>query len=206
MKLSRKRYGKKRGFSLTEMMVATAVFGIIMAAVTSFLLSSKNFASYNQGKLLINRDIRKFTSELGDYATYSSYFIIYNSYQNRLEMNEGKSGDFLILAFVDEDDPKAYTALVGYYRSATTTTAGPVRKFALKFDPPRTEDIEDLIPAPDAEGTHPEVIELSRGLSDGQLFYNFFGRSITVQGEILHRGSTLKQATNTYNFTVSPRG
>lgn len=200
------RSRKKGGFSLTEVMVATAVFGVVMGAVLSFLLSSKNFTSYNQGKLLINRDIRKFTSELGDYATYSSYFIIYNSYRNRLEMNEGQSGDFLLLAFVDESDPEAYTALVGYYRSATTTTAGPVRKFALKFDPPRKEDVEDLIPSIDSEGTHPEVIELSRGLSDGQLFYNFFGRSITVQGEILHKGSTLKQATNTYNFTVSPRG
>jgi len=196
----------KRGFTLTELLVTTAVFGVVMGAVVSFLLSSKNFSNYNQGKLLINRDIRKFTSELGDYATYSSYFIIYNSYKNRLEMNEGKSGDFLLLAFVDETDPDAYTALVGYYRSATTTTAGPVRKFAIKFDPPVNGDVEDLIPAIDAEGTHPEVIELSRGLSDGQLFYNFFGRSITVQGEILHKGSNLKQATNTYNFTVSPRG
>ncbi|MBK1880387.1 type II secretion system protein [Pelagicoccus mobilis] len=201
-----RRTSGRRGFTLTEMVVATAVFGVIMGAVMSFLLSSKNFSSYNQGKLLINRDIRKFTSELGDYATYSSFFIIYNSFKNRVEMNEGQSGDFLLLAFVDETDPSAYTALVGYYRSASTTTAGPVRKFAIKFDPPRSEDIEDLIPATSSEGTHPEVIELSRGLSDGQLFYNFFGRSITVQGEILHKGSNLKQATNTYNFTVSPRG
>lgn len=206
MKLRNSRFKRRSAYSLAEVMVATAVFGVVMGAVMSFLLSSKNFSSYNQGKLLINRDIRKFTSELGDYATYSSYFLIYNSFQNRVEKNEGQSGDFLLLAFVDEEDPEAYTGLVGYYRSATTTTAGPVRKFALRFDPPRKDLVENLIPDIDAEGTHPEVIELSRGLSDGQLFYNFFGRSITVQGEILHKGSSLKLATNTYNFTVSPRG
>ncbi len=201
-----RRKSLKRGYTLTEILVSTAVFGIIMAAVLTFLLSTKNFSSYNNGKLLINRDIRRFTSELSDYATYSSFFLIYDSYTNRVEINDDDSGDFLLLAFVDEENPSEYTALVGYYRSATTTTAGPVRKFAIKFDTPSAMDIEDLIPSIGSEGTHDEVIELSRGLSDGQLFYNFFGRSITVQGEILHQGSSQTQATNTYNFTVSPRG
>jgi len=38
------------------------------------------------------------------------------------------------------------------------------------------------------------------------LFYNFLDRSIMVRGEIIHRGAVGKRVTNTYNYTVSPRG
>jgi prepilin-type N-terminal cleavage/methylation domain-containing protein len=196
----------KRGFTLTEIMVTTVVAGIIMSAVMSFLLSTANFAAYNEGKLLVNHDIRKFTSELSDNATYSNFFVIYESFTNRTVVDDGGSGDFLVLAFVDDDNPSLYTAVIGFYRAATADTEGPVMRFSTLFDSPQNAPLEDLLPAPSSSGTHKEIIELSKGLSDGQLFYNFFNRSITVQGEILHQGSNLKRATNTYNFTVSPRG
>lgn len=194
------------GFTLVELLITLAVFTLVMGVAMSFLVRSANFAAYNEGKLFVNRDIRKFTSELSDYATYSNYFIIYKSFTDRTVVDEGGSGDFLVLAFIDVDNPAEFTGLVGFYRSATDATEGPVQRFHLEFDPPSDEYIEDLLPAIDTMGSHTEVIELSRGLSDERLFYNFFNRSITVQGEILHEGSTLKQATNTYNFTVSPRG
>ena len=194
------------GFTLVEVMVSLAAFSVVMAIAMSFLLSTSNFAKYSEGKLLVNRDIRKFTGELADYATFANYFIIYDSFSDREQRDEGASGDFLVLAFVDEDDSSAIAKLVGYYRSATASTEGPVRKFEIEFNPPSTAPLEDLLPAIAAECSHQEIIELSRGLSDGRLFYNFFNRSITVQGELIHQGSTTKQATNTYNFTVSPRG
>lgn len=196
----------KTGFTLVEVMVSTAAFTIIMGVAMSYLLSTLNLSSYNEGKLLVNRDIRKFTSELSDYATYANYFVIYDSFANRVQKDEGQSGDFLVLCFVDDEDPTKFDAVVGYYRSATADVEGPVRKFALFFDTPSSSSLESILPAVSTAGNHPEVIELSRGLSNGHLFYNFFNRSITVQGEILHQGSTLKQATNTYNFTISPRG
>lgn len=197
---------QKSAFTLSELMVTLAVFTIVMGGATSYLLSSSNFASYNEGKLLVNRDIRKFTSELSDYATYANYFKIYDTFASRNEVNDGGSGDFLLLGFHEASDPSKTTALIGYYRSATQSEEGPVQKFMLRFDPPSEEPIEDLMPSVDSAGSHMEVIELSKGLSDGKLFYNFFERSITVQGEILHSGSNFKRATNTYNFTVSPRG
>lgn len=200
------RATRKSGFTIAEVMVASTAFVIIMAVVLSFLLHTANFSSYNQGKLLVNRDIRKFTSELSDHATYSNYFIVYDSFTNRERKDEGTSGDFLVLANVNKEDPTLFESLTGYYRSATADTEGPVRKFTIEFDPPSSEPIEDLLPAVATVGQHQEVIELSRGLSNGYLFYNFFNRSITVQGEILHQGSNNKQATNTYNFTISPRG
>lgn len=187
-------------------MITTVVFGVIMGVVMNFLISSANFAAYNEGKLLVNHDIRKFTSELSDNATYANFFVIYESFANRTRVDDGGSGDFLVLAFVDEDDPSLYTKLIGFYRSATAATEGPVMHFDLEFATPQANSIENLLPSDNSSGTHEEIIELSKGLSDGQLFYNFFNRSITVQGEILHHGSNLKRATNTYNFTVSPRG
>jgi hypothetical protein len=50
-----------------------------------------------------------------------------------------------------------------------------------------------------------EVVELAKGLADNQLFSNFRERTIIVNGEIVH-GSAAKRVTDTYNFTVSPRG
>ncbi|EDY81931.1 prepilin-type N-terminal cleavage/methylation domain protein [Verrucomicrobiia bacterium DG1235] len=197
---------RKKAFTLVEVMVTTVVFGVVMGAVMSFLISSANFTAYNEGKLLVNRDIRKFTSELSDFATYSNFFVIYKSFTDRTVIDDGGSGDFLVLAFVDDDNPSLYTAVIGFYRSATEDTEGPVRKFAISYNTPQDELLADLLPAASTNGTHEEIIELSKGLSDGRLFYNFFNRSITIQGEILHQGSNLKRATNTYNFTVSPRG
>lgn len=187
-------------------MVTTLIFGLLMGSVVSFMLSTSNAAAYNEGKLLVNRDIRKFTSELSDYATYSNYFQIYRSFEDRTIMDEGSSGDFLVLAFVDEVDPTLITDLVGFYRAASQGAEGPVQKFEFHYDTPQIDPLGDLLPDPTSNGTHEEVIELSKGLSDGRLFYNFFNRSLTIQGEILHHGSNLKRATNTYNFTVSPRG
>lgn len=204
--MTQSKHRSKSGFTLVELIVTTAVFTITMGGILSYLLSSSNFASYNEGKLLVNRDIRKFTSELSDYATYSNYFKIYDTFRDRNEMNDGQSGDFLVLGFIDTKDPSKTKTLIGFYRSATDSEEGPVQKFTLEFEPSSEEPLEKLLPSVSSAGSHTEVIELSRGLSDGKLFYNFFDRSITVQGEILHRGNNFKRATNTYNFTVSPRG
>jgi prepilin-type N-terminal cleavage/methylation domain-containing protein len=197
----------KKGFTLVEVMVTTVVFGLIMGTTMSFLISTSNFAAYNEGKLLVNRDIRKFTSELSDQATYSNDFIIYESFTDRTIVTEGGSGDFLVLAFADESDPDLYSKVIGFYRAATNNAEGPVMRFTTEFATPQhSSALDSLLPAVDTIGTHEEIIELSKGLSNGQLFFNFYDRSITVQGEILHHGSNLKRATNTYNFTVSPRG
>lgn len=43
------------------------------------------------------------------------------------------------------------------------------------------------------------------GLADGASFLNFQNRSVVVRTKILH-GNRAKRVTNTYNFTVTPRG
>ncbi len=196
----------RQGFTLIEIMVTTTIFVVVMGTAMSFLLNSSNTTAYNEGKLLINRDIRAFTSELSDRATFANFFEIYTSFTDRSEQNAGRSGDFLVLVYTEPTDPSLYKRIIGYYRAASGSTEGPVQKFEIDYTTPASGNILDLLPATSTLGTHEEVIELSKGLSDGRLFYNFYDRSITVQGEILHEGSTLKRATNTYNFTISPRG
>jgi len=191
---------------LAELLITLTAFGLVMGATASLLLHSSNFAAYNQGKLLVNHDIRNFTSEMSDEATYSNFFVIYKSFTDRTVVDEGGSGDFLVLAYVDEENTSEYTKIVGFYRAATQTTEGPVCKFEFEYDQAQALPLAELLPNSGTLGSHDEIIELSKGLSDGRLFFNFFNRSITVQGEILHEGSLLKRATNTYNFTVSPRG
>lgn len=49
------------------------------------------------------------------------------------------------------------------------------------------------------------VLNNLEGLSSGLNFVNFQGRAIQVRSRILH-GNEAKRVTNTYNFTVTPRG
>ena len=49
------------------------------------------------------------------------------------------------------------------------------------------------------------VLNNLQGLSQNLNFVNYQGRSVLVRSRILH-GNQAKRVTNTYNFTVSPRG
>jgi hypothetical protein len=116
----------------------------------------------------------------------------------------------MVLVYKDPANLSKIERIVGYYRAPSNpsdpTSEGPVRKFDLTFSPSTTSALSSLLPATSTVGDHPEVIELSRGLSDGKLFYNYYDRSIMIRGEIIHRGTVTRRATNTYNFTVTPRG
>jgi len=191
---------------MIEVLVSVLIFSLVVAGIMRFFIQGWNFASYNTGKLGVNSDVRDFTTELSENATFANFFIVYNSFTDRTELNDAFSGDFLVLVYRDPNDRDKTERLVGYYRSALPNTEGPVRKFDIAFSPSSDAEIPTLLPATSTIDSHGEVIEISKGLANGQLFYNFFDRSVMVRGEILHYGSTSKRATNTYNFTVSPRG
>lgn len=75
--------------------------------------------------------------------------------------------------------------------------------------PSGTTTVEALLPPANstwAQATaHPIVINDLNGLSSGLTFLNFQNRSIVIRTQILH-GNQAKRVTNTYNFTVTPRG
>lgn len=212
------------GFTLIEVLVSLTIFGLAMVGSLGFLLQSLNTYSYDTGKLYVNRDIRTFTSELTDNATYANYFMIFPSFTTRsatttvngasvttdTSVNDGLSGDFLVLVYKDDADDTKVNRLVGYYRDpadpSSTTSQGPVRTFDITISPSSNAAVWTLLPAASTMHTNTKVLQLSVGLANHLLFYNYYDRSIMVKGQIFHSGSLIKGATNTYNFTVSPRG
>jgi len=223
-----------RGFTLVEILVTSSVMAIIMAVLMRGFIQGLNIYYYETGKILVNKDIRKFTSEMTEYATYANYFKIFPAYTNLsrsvdtlvnsadpdqgfttamtdTSVNDGLSGDCLVLVYKDATDDRKVARIIGYFRAPDATTGvGPVRRFDLPITPSSALPIWQLIPEISDPTIYPQVVELSRGLATGKLFYNFYDRAIIVKGEIIHRGgmrnSRNATATNTYNFTVSPRG
>jgi len=225
------------GFTLVEMLVGTTIFGIITIGLLRVFIQALSIYYYDTGRILVNHDIRKFTSEMTENATYANYFKIFPAYTNLSRtvdtlvnandpdqgfttaitdssVNDGISGDCLVLVYKDATDDRKIERLIAYFRAPTNpadaTSTGPVRKMDLKITPSSTLDVFRLIPEISDPTIYPEVIELSRGLANGKLFYNYYDKAIIVKGEIIHKGSFLNtknaSATNTYNFTVSPRG
>lgn len=234
------RRTRRTGMTLVEVLIATTISGLVMAGLIAVFIQALKIYDYDEKKLTINRYIRDFTTELTENATYANYALILPDFKTRINVSpvvnpstgdittaginvpveDGQSGDMLVLVFVDPADDQKIERLVGYYRAPDANDSegrGPVRRFELTFSPSSSSKAIALLPALSTLNTWPTVIELSQGLSDGRLFHNFYGRSVMVKGEIV-QGTKKKGAatqdnddlarivTNTYNFTISPRG
>lgn len=218
----------RRAFTLPEVIITLGISILVVTAALTFFIQGLNIFSFDVGKNLVNRDIRTFTSELADNATYANYFQVYPSFTTRTvtttvggvsvttpgNVEDKQAGDMLVLVFKDPTNVDLVNRIVGYYRApldpTKATSEGPVRKFDLRISPASSAAIHTLLPSASTYGTNEEVIEMSKGLANGRLFYNVRGKSVMVNGQIIHRGGLGKtryeRATNTYNFTVSPRG
>lgn len=208
-----------RGYTLVEMLVTVGLIGVVTLGLLSFTMQSMRIYFYDSGRLMVNKDIRTFTSDLATDAVASNYFRIYPDFQHRdTAVTDGNSGEFLVLIFTDSNVTTGailITQLVGYYRDpkdpTDPTSLGPVRKFNFNIaTADQGKSLPDLLTqyAPTtASSSNPVVIQLAQGLSDGNLFYDYYDRSIMIRGQIVDYGSKGgRAAINTYNFTVSPRG
>ena len=211
------------GFSLPELLITMTVVGFLMTGLTSFFYQSSVMLFTSDQKLKINADVRNLTSELTDNARDANHFTMYNSFYDAFRtqvpyedwrLRDGDAGDLLVLIFYGADPnpmdstPAPIVRIIGYYRSIDNQTenTGPVRKFDKAITgASQLLNVEQLVPDVTQESSFEQVIELSRGLANGCLFYNFRDRSIMVNGQILH-GNVAKRVTDTYNFTISPRG
>lgn len=216
---------RSRGYTLVEMLVTVGLMSVITVGVLRFAIQALNVYFYDSGRLMVNKDVRTFTSDLATDAVASNYFRIYPDFQNRTTaVTDGTSGEFLVLIYTESNVTTGailITQLVGYYRDPVDVTnpnsLGPVRRFDTGLpgtahaivSGDQTKDLPTLLAsyAP-TTGAHsnPVVIQLAQGLSDGNLFYDYYDRSIMIRGQIVERGNQVKSAVNTYNFTVSPRG
>ncbi len=216
----------RAGFTLTELLITLTIFGMVMADIGSFFLQTNKMLFTNTAKLQINRDIRAVTNEMTDNARNANHFTLYDSFYDDFRnptapttgadfrQRDAESGDCAVFIFYGTDPapwdttPPPIVRLVGYYRSIDNIpdNTGPIRKFDIAIPLANQNDtVEDLIPAISTVGTHRTIVEMSEGLANQRLFYNFRERSIMVNGQIYH-GNDAKRVTDTYNFTISPRG
>lgn len=220
------------GFTLVELLMTLAISGFVMIGVTKLMMDITRTSFITSEKLDINADVRQFTLEMADNARAANHFFIYKSMKpgDRDEkgdrLRDAKSGDLLLLIFQEPwpnvNSPDHYTRLVGYFRHPDQgSNVGPVYRFEKNFHDPTltgtpagssgeyvsTIDTtpEELLEDVAASGTYPTVVQLSRGLANGKLFFNYLERTIMVKAEIIH-GNEAKWITDTYNYAVSPRG
>jgi len=214
---------RRKAFTLMEIMVAFTIVTFVSVGLYAFSLDTSRILFTSAEKLDINHDVRLFTSQMSEYARAANHFFVYTSFRetDRNEVSDrvrdGETGDFLLLIYErpypDLEDPEHVFRLIGYFRrpeGTGTRAEGPVYRFQIDYvagSYPNTLDStpEQLISGLSSLGDFPQVLELARGLADGKLFYNFYDRSIMVKAELIH-GNAAKRVTDTYNFTVSPRG
>ncbi len=198
---------KKKGFTLVEIVTTLAIFGLSIGAIMSMFIHGLKSQALGNAKVMINRDIRSFTNDMIDAANLASYFIIYNAFDDRTEVGDGSTGDFLVFVSLDETNPSLIDKVVGFYRSAPALNQeGPVLTFETNDNLNSAQTVENLIPLASTMGNHQEVVEISRGLSNQRLFYNFNRIAIMIRGEIRREGTVEIDPVNTYNFTIAARG
>lgn len=209
---------RRSGFTLVEIMVTAAVSAVLTIGLLGFYLTSYKIGYVNQERNRINADMRKLTAQLIDDGRQSNYFVMYSSiaHADRNEKEDrlldGSAGDLVVFVnTVDSGDPlkpREIGNIIGYFRAVETGLDGelaPVRRFERTLSPASSQAVEELLPDVATLNASEEVIELSKGLADEHLFFNFWGRSVMVNGQIYH-GNKAKRVTETYNFTISPRG
>lgn len=215
--------------TLLEVMIVVGLLGVISAMALGFFVESIKATFTSEQKNLINRDIRQLTAKLSEAARQANFSILYESFEKSDRdsvsdrLLDGNSGDFLVFGFQDEPDlttsvnaPQPITRLIGYYRAPENPddpdSMGPVRTFDTGplptpsdvLDPPSPEELLEDLFSDSPTDEHNAVVELSEGLADKRLFYNLGGRTIMVNGKIVH-GVEAKRVTDTYNFTIATR-
>ena len=214
--------------TLVEILVSTSIMGLASIGVFGLLIQALNIYHYDNGRILVNEDIRDFTTEMTTNAVYSNYCRVLPDFNTRSRnvgataedafVADGESGDFLILVFCDTDSAGKMTVnrIVGYYRTPADpndpASQGPVRRFDRTISPavdpavtPIYQILNNTVPTSTAN-TNPIVLQLAQGLADGNLFYNYKDQAVMIRGQIIEQGNQRRQAVNTYNFTVAPRG
>lgn len=207
------------------MLIAMTLLSLVLAGLAAFLVEASRGMFWSVNKTKVSTDVRLFTMRITQETLGANVGYVYPNYsmESRNEASDrrqsGESGDCLVLVHTDPypdiHDPKHYNKIVVYYRQADASGVGPVFRIEKTFDPPVPIDASTGVNH--FEGflnthflTHSWadsdiVLELSRGLANGRLFRNMGNNSFVINGEILH-GNEVKEVTNTYNLTISPRG
>src|SRR5207244_4467436 len=115
----------RRGFTLVETLIASTIMGLAVTSIMGLFINMMKSYKYNAFRLSINRDVRTFTNEMTDTATFANYFVILADFSTRTtgavgsevlaNMAEGEAGDCLLLVYKDQTDDTKITKIIGYY-------------------------------------------------------------------------------------------
>lgn len=272
MKTFRARFA---AFTLAEVLVTLAIFGLVMAGVMPFFITNLRYQFVGEQKLLVNQDVRRATNELVENAREANNFALYQSFYAQARANgtsvsrdanangsvtwadrllNGQSGDLLVFVYYRDNyyDSRFYdgvagnspdlaqgtvTRLVLYWTAANRNLPGETALYTLDTDRYKsspsatswttgwgvtlpaalsttgttgTTTLEALLPPANstwAQHANARIVmnDLSGLATAGAVFQNFQNRSVVMRAKIIH-GSRAKRVTNTYNFTITPRG
>lgn len=207
-------HARRRGFTLVEILVATALTGLVAAGVVTFLRESLLIYYSVRAEHMINRDVRAITGRLGSDAVMANYFCLYPNFSTRTalvdgavvdgSLVDGQVGDFLVLVYVDPAQATSGTSmitkLVGYYREVTNSTLnnGPVRRFEISLATPvdaKSAPMYQILNTyvTGAASSYPVISQLAQGLTSNTatqvvatppLFYNRLNRSVMISAQI----------------------
>jgi prepilin-type N-terminal cleavage/methylation domain-containing protein len=208
-----------QAFTLVEMIFVMALFGIVGIILTSLMVESSKSMRRSINKSLITYDFRKFTGRISQDALNATHAYLYPSFTHESVKNRdnrrlrGSSGDCLVLIrtqpFPGLNNDRVYRRIVVYYLENGDTQNRSVLRTELEFPSPTvpTTDIVEEVLSDQIDNFDPpeQILEISRGLSGGQLFYRATNESFLINGEMTH-GKNAQRVINTYNLTISTRG
>ncbi len=175
-----KTTAKQKGMTLVEILVAASISLIVVTVGLSFVIQTLKSYQYETGKLLINRDIRKFTMQMIDDATYANNFQIYDQYSN-LSRASG------------------YTLFASGTADPTTTTYKGY-----------TTDLTVTLPANPVSTSTPGTAKVDSGLTGDVLVLIYYvnGDNTRIYQLVIYYREIVTPAggtTGTNSTTVSPR-
>jgi prepilin-type N-terminal cleavage/methylation domain-containing protein len=218
---------KKKGFTLVEILFAMSILMIVVAGVLPmYVQSSKNILTVDS-KIDVNAQVRSITTDIISEAREADAYVLYDNYRGawiegdfvdfrsapyhgRGRLRDGESGKMLVLLFYgidptpDDRNPAPLEKIIGIYLNANESSSnGSLQSFTVT-DIDNTKSMEENLPTSSKMGSHDIVVQDVTGLIDGDVFYNFGGRSIMLSATLAHENGAIKE-TNTYNFTITPR-
>ncbi len=218
----------RHGFTLMEIMIASALGLLVLGAMVGFLRQSLRVYYSDRLQLQLNADGRKIRSMIETDSIGATFFCLYDDFatasratsDSNVLTADGSVGHCLVLFFTHPDtaaDNKArLDRVVTYYREITNTTenSGPVHRKAVDIPSGTAVYVEtdklytilrDYLPA-SGLSSNPILVQVAPGVqATPRLFYKFSNNSVMIQTQILEEGNN-QRVRNIFNFTVSPRG
>lgn len=176
---ARRASARRTGFTLTEMIIALTISGLLMAIVASQLVESGALTVRIARALEHSRNARELMDTLSSDIRAAQIMKLYPSFSERATVaRDGESGNYLVLQTVSGTG--TITRTIGYYMDALPNHGG----WALyRHDSARGDNAADALPATSSEGSHRVVKRAVRLPDSNRLFRCVRDRGVSLEGE-----------------------